>query len=396
MPQSARNRPDAELDLERHVLVAAPTGRDATLTHALLHQVGIDSQTVDSAEEASRHLLETAIGTLVLTEESVTPTALHQLRRALDAQPPWSEVPIVLFANARQNASELFRMIDAFGPGASVTVLERPVRPPTLVSVVRSCLRARNRQYEVRDLLDQLERLNESLEHRVDERTSEVRTLASALTLAEQRERSRLSDLLHDHLQQLIFAAQLKLQLAVSQLEGRPAELVSQSDAYLRDAMKSVRTLTVELHPPILVEDGIHVALEWVAAHMEEQYGLHVEVDAPSVAQLPSRELLILLTQAVRELLFNIVKHADTDQAWVSVEMASDSVRLLVEDKGTGFDVSRRLNDPKRGHGLRAIRERLRLVGGDFHVASQPGEGTTMTLIVPIDAEVDVAPDLDA
>lgn len=371
---------DIPRGLEASVLIAAPTGRDAALTSALLHQVGIPCETAATAEEISQLVKETTVGVLLLTEEAVAETGPRGLREALDAQPAWSEVPVVLFVDGHRRPDDLLRMLDAFGPGASVTVLERPVRPPTLVSVLRAALQARRRQYEVRDLLAQLRDLNATLEDRVEERTAEVRGLASALTLAEQRERNRLSDLLHDHLQQILFAAQLKLKLKE---QTNQDELTDQALALLDEAQETVRTLSVELHPPVLEEDGLAVALEWIASFMRERYGLRVEVIASGPCPLPSRELQILLTQSAKELLFNVVKHAETDHARITIERGPRRIRVRVSDEGVGFAPP--TGRFEHGHGLRSVTERLQLLGGSFHAESQPGHGATFTMEVPLD-----------
>ncbi len=368
---------------EETVRIAAPVGRDAALTRDLLSEAGFRCAVSETPQALERDL-ERPTGALVLTEEAVASPGLAVTRAALDRQPAWSEMPVVLFVSGHRPQAQTLRALDAFGPSASVTLLERPIGPPTLVSVVGAALRARRRQYEARDLLAQLQDLNRTLEERVVARTEEVRRLASALTLPEQRERERIAEVLHDHLQQLLFGVQMKLAVLGGAPEAERGAVAAEADALLAEAMEATRTLTAELHPPVLLDDGLTVAVEWLAQHYGERYGLDVAVEADGPARLGRREVVILLTQCVRELLFNVAKHAGTGEARIEIASA-DGLRLAVIDEGEGFDtatVGRRLG----GHGLRTLQDRLALLGGGLEIDSVEGRGTRATIRLPAEA----------
>ena len=366
------------------VLVHAPVGRDGALTCALLRDAAIDAHAV--AERADlRGALDRGASVLILTEEALTTATLEIVEPWIAQQEPWSDLPVVLFIDDGHAPAEIVRITDAFGPSANVTFLERPLRPSALVSVVRSALKARARQYEVRDLLVSLRRLNDSLEQRVEDRTSEVRALATALTLAEQRERERISQVLHDGLQQLLFALQIKLQLFGV---NRADALLEEAETLLQQTLEVTRTLTVELHPPVLDDDGLTVALEWLASHFEQQYDLRVEVEADGPCPVPRKEIRTLLTQSVRELLFNVVKHANVDRAHIHVRTTCTPMEIVVEDEGEGFPTSPLpLSDNGSGVGLSSLRDRLGLLGGRLEVQTRPGNGTRVVLTVPEDRD---------
>ena len=219
----------------------------------------------------------------------------------------------------------------------------------------------------------------------LEARNQEVRALASALTLAEHAERRRVAGLLHDHLQQLLFGAQLTVQSI--QNEAGAETPIGQRTARAHEALETcievVRRLTLDLTPPVLDNEDVGVALRWLATHVEETYGLEVEVAVEDEVVVENLALRVLVTEVVRELLFNAVKHAETDRARVRVAGLDGSLTVTVADAGRGFDPEAR---PEDGFGLYSARGRLELVGGRLDLRSAPGAGTRATLTVPVDA----------
>jgi PAS domain S-box-containing protein len=243
---------------------------------------------------------------------------------------------------------------------------------------------------------DALRDLNATLERRVGERTAELerratqlRALAAELSLTEEREKKRLATLLHDHLQQLLVAAKF----SASSLRQRAAapELKSEAERILDLLGQSIdasRSLTAELSPPVLHDAGLVAGLAWLTRWMREKHDFVVEVQAEdSPIPLPV-ETRLMCFQAVRELLFNIVKHAGVKRAHVTVTREEDrTLQIVVADQGVGFDAA--VLDRESAHhsfGLFNIRERIAFVGGRLHIDSAPGQGTRITLRVPLPA----------
>ena len=219
------------------------------------------------------------------------------------------------------------------------------------------------------------------------DRARQLQTLASELTLAEQRERRRLAQLLHDHLQQLLYAA--RLNLGTIRRRTRDAELltaVQQMDDILNQCIAESRSLTVEISPPILYDVGLAAALEWLARHVQQTYGLAVAVSADPAAEPETEDVRVLLFQSVRELLFNVVKHAGVRRAEVIMSCPTmQDVQIVVADEGAGFEPGEvRIGRwAGTGFGLFGIGERLELMGGRLSVAATPGQGTRVTLVAP-------------
>lgn len=231
--------------------------------------------------------------------------------------------------------------------------------------------------------------LNESLEALVEERTAQVRTLASLLTLAEQEERRRISQILHDNLQQQLYGIQMRLASLLAEVHHSESATLAkdaqEAYAWLEDAIRLTRQLTVDLSPPLLDGEGLVDALHWLASQMAQVNGLQVHIQADDVFAIADEDMRVLLFQIVRELLFNVVKHAGTNQATVALRAsASGQISISVEDSGRGFDVAKAEADHAGGFGLFSVRARLRLFGGHVAIDSAPGQGTRVTLFVPV------------
>jgi PAS domain S-box-containing protein len=225
----------------------------------------------------------------------------------------------------------------------------------------------------------------------LEQRTNQLRQMASELTLTEQRAREQLAKTLHDGLQQLlaVTALHLEQQLNRDAERGLPVAPLVRVKQELDEAIAAARSLSVELSPPVLQGAGLPTALAWLADWTRRAYGLEVHVSADSFADSPRKDVRTLLFESVRELLFNVVKHAQVDEVTVDLSRDSDgNLRITVADRGVGFDamdLTRRANTGQVGWGLFSIRERLTLLGGRLEIDSTPGRGTRFCLIAPSD-----------
>jgi len=225
----------------------------------------------------------------------------------------------------------------------------------------------------------------------LERRTTQLSQLASDLTLAEQRAREELAQTLHDGLQQLLTVATMKVEAHIMReaQRGTPADELVQAKHHLEEAIAAARSLSVDLNPPVLQTSGLPTAFGWLADWSRSKYGLEVTVSADPRANSDRKDVRTLLFGSVRELIFNVVKHAHVDRVTVDLALGpNDTLCITVTDEGRGFDpreLDERAKVNQVGWGLFSIRERLSLLGGRFDVESAPGRGTRFRLIAPRD-----------
>jgi PAS domain S-box-containing protein len=233
-----------------------------------------------------------------------------------------------------------------------------------------------------------VERARAELEVRVTERTAQLRALAAELTQTEERERRRIARLLHDDLQQLLMAAKLRVEIMRGRQDAKPlyGELL-RIEEMIAESGAAARELSHELSPSVLHEYGLAAGLKWLGRWMHEKHGLTVRVTVKTATDAVEPAVAVLLFQSVRELLFNVVKHAGVKRASVRLNCTPDGWLVIqVSDKGRGIKVRPGRKHPKigAGFGLLGVRERLEFIGGRMELASTPGRGCCFRLSVPL------------
>jgi len=223
----------------------------------------------------------------------------------------------------------------------------------------------------------------------VRESRNRLRALAGELTLAEQRERRRLANFLHDHLQQLLVGAKFRTVMLGRTGDASTKQRAKEVEDLLDESIAASRSLTAELNPPILQKGGLSVGLEWLASWMADKHGLCVELKTEPEDSPLADDVKVLVFESVRELLFNIVKHAQTQLATVTMQQKrGDRMQIVVSDNGVGCESH--LAAPTAsgsGFGLFGIRERLDLIGGGLEIESSPGNGCRCTITTPLGSE---------
>ena len=256
-----------------------------------------------------------------------------------------------------------------------------------LASAIERELREAEERRERKRAEEALQKAHDELEHRVEERTLELRSLVSELSLAEERERSRIAADLHDRISQPLAVAKISLGSLVAEA---PDSDLAQSLQEIRElvdrAIRDTRSLLFEISHPVLYELGLEAGIEWLMEQFQEQHDLPIHLDDDGQEKPVEEPVGTLLFQAVRELLTNVVKHAQAHCVRTSIRRTGDNLRIEVEDDGIGFEGSERdaHTEPASGFGLLNIRVRMEHLGGGCRVDTQPGRGTRVTLVAPL------------
>ncbi len=215
----------------------------------------------------------------------------------------------------------------------------------------------------------------------------ELRALMAQITSVEQETRQHIAMELHDQIGQMLAFAKIQLDA----LDARTTDVEAKSalqkiGGNIQHSLHSVRSLSSELCPPLLVESGLGDAVRWLAEEMREQFQLVISVNETVTLPPIAPPLSGMLYWIVRELLLNVVKHAHAQSVTVSLELVEQCLHIHVDDDGCGF-TPESLNIPhdvEHGFGLFSIHERLRYLGGQMQIISAPGQGTHITIIMPL------------
>lgn len=259
--------------------------------------------------------------------------------------------------------------------------------------IIGACKIARNIT-ERGESENKFKQAKETLEEHVDSRTSELqsyqqqlRFLASELNKAEEQERQRLAAELHNNLGQMLAVAKMKLKgLEISDLSDTKTEVVTDLSGVIDEALTYTQELMTELKPPpALDKKDIRKVLDWVVSEIEK-YDLEVVIEDDKKPKPLDEEVRTAIYQCVRELLFNIVKYADVDEARLILRRTGDEIRVIVEDEGKGFNMKEKQPVPtdEGGFGLFKIRERMDWIGGRFEITSELGKGTKAILYAQV------------
>jgi PAS domain S-box-containing protein len=225
-------------------------------------------------------------------------------------------------------------------------------------------------------------------EKQILENQGQLKSLASELILAEERERGRLAVHLHDEVCQNLAFSKMKLQM-VKAKGGEQTQLDDMTDVIdnLSQTMKDVRSLTFELSSPILTEFGLVAAVpRWLKEQVEEKHGITTVFTDDGQSKPLGEDVQALLFRSIRELMANIVKHSQAKQVAIAISRTEDEIQIQVEDDGVGFAPDKVvIGKGSGGFGLFSIRERLSHMGGSLEIDSSPGQGCRSLLRAPLE-----------
>jgi PAS domain S-box-containing protein len=218
----------------------------------------------------------------------------------------------------------------------------------------------------------------------LDRAIAERRAVLAHLVSAGEEERRRIAGDIHDDSIQVMTAAGMRLQiLRRSITEPEQLRLLSELERAIQLSISRLRHLIFELRPPALDNEGLSAALRAYLDEAGETAGTSYQLD-DRLAEEPPEATRVILYRIAQEALTNIRKHADAENATVTLDGSDNGYHVRVRDDGVGFTPDTAL--PRPGHlGLAAIRERAQLAGGWLRIESAPNEGTTIEFWIPVD-----------
>jgi signal transduction histidine kinase len=375
------------------VFIIAPVGQDAETMAALLDAKGFETQICRKLDEYSGRITDGA-GALLLTEEALESAQGSLLLDVLKAQPPWSELPLIILTSGGESRRAGLLNLAATAAG-SVTLLERPISTLTLVRSVQVALRSRRRQYQVRDLVTQLANLNETLEHRVRERTAELsaanrkleneisrrKGLEGQILEISDREQQRLGQELHDgicqHLTAIAFMARsvaMRLKnhrvIEVSDIE-KIAKLVNVAAADTRNLSRALHRVDIDAaRLEDVLQDLVDREIWRTPCRLEIKAPVHLHDDMAASN----------LYRIAREAVVNANKHAQAREIVVALERWRKGIVLSVTDNGVGLRNGR---SDAHGLGFHIMNYRARSIGGRLEIESPKQGGTRVACYLP-------------
>jgi signal transduction histidine kinase/DNA-binding NarL/FixJ family response regulator len=230
------------------------------------------------------------------------------------------------------------------------------------------------------------------LEKRVAERTLELENraqqlqqLALELSGAEDRERRHIASILHDDFQQQLAYIKMELDLLQKNTDQNIEQKLGRLSRLTGECIEKSRNLSYEINPPVLHRSGLLAAIDALAKDYARNHGLAITVRTQPDAEPTSFSLASILYRSVRELLFNVVKHAGVNAALIDVQSNKRCICIRVEDNGNGFDFDAVRAGQGRGigFGLYNIEDRMASLGGSMEVNTEPGKGCRVLLTVP-------------
>ena len=246
-----------------------------------------------------------------------------------------------------------------------------------------------NKEGKITSAIEMVEDITEqkTAQEKLLDYQKQLKTLTSQITLTEEKERKRFAEYLHNEIGQHLFASQIQAGRLKNSFDSKEdAKILNDVINNLKQIIDKSRSLTFELSSPILYELGLKKALEWLGENIHKQHNLVVTLNDDKQEKPLDDDMKMFLYQAVRELLTNVAKHAQTQNAIVSIKKENSNIQICVEDNGVGFDPSHEQSSDYSNNrfGLFHISERIEQFGGQIEIESQPNCGTQITLVAPL------------
>jgi PAS domain S-box-containing protein len=215
----------------------------------------------------------------------------------------------------------------------------------------------------------------------------QLRALAERLQWVREEDRKKVARDLHDQIGQILTAIKMDMTWIARHLPESEVKVLArlrESTDSINDGVKAVRAICSGLRPGVLDDLGLAAAIEWQASEFSSRNGVHCKVSVPSVDLHLDGDRATATFRIFQECLTNVIRHAQAKSVRIDLCQGDENILLVVEDDGIGFHQSES-SDVLGSLGLLGMKERAQFCGGDVHISSSPGRGTTVTVRVPVD-----------
>jgi signal transduction histidine kinase len=380
IPLPAENAPSAH---DHRTIIVAPTGKDGRLVAGLLERLTIPCHIASSITEACTLIREGA-GAAIISEEAFGNGTMNELLQVLHEQPSWSDFPLILLTISGRVTVESERLREMRRPLGNLFLLERPIRPETLLSTLEIALRGRERQYQIRDQIDQYARAQDALLR--SEKLAVTGRLAASIAHEINNPLESVTNLLFLLREEASSDRQKKYLAQAEQELARVAEITKQTLRFYREPSQPTATRITTVLDSVLMLFGPRLVSSEIQVERNER--------APSATVLSSPGEL-------RQVIANIVGNAidamrTGGRLRIRIAQARQSVRLTMSDTGMGIpkEVLPTIFEPfvttkgetGTGLGLWVTAEIIKRNGWKIRVRScrRPGRsGTTFSIVIP-------------
>ena len=222
------------------------------------------------------------------------------------------------------------------------------------------------------------------LNDRLREKQDRLQQYARQLVGAEERARRATAVDLHDGIGQQLVGLAMTLDAVVARASPEVRLVLGEATGTVREVQAITQRVIADLSPPGLYDLGLEPALKWLSVYMRRKDNLQVELHIAADAAAYNLELRVLVFKLIRELLRNVVKHSGVLSAIVTVTETADELRVVVEDRGVGFEWQLSLFEPRaKGFGLWSVADRVRTAAGEITVDTAPGQGCRVSVVFP-------------